>query len=336
MDISPPVNVVMVTYNQEKYIAKAIESVLIQKTTFPFLIIIGEDFSTDRTRLICKQYANRFPDKILLLENETNYGLVRNYKRLFDVCTAKYIAILEGDDYWIDENKLQKQKEILDSDTEIGLVHAARYTLYDDQNIIVPLSKEAIASNLKKQGNVYEFLIHGNFIGPSTVLFRRSILTEYIDYQFFIDNNFQTIDYALWIGISLHSKIVFMKDIVSVYRVRSSSISNNPSISAQQNFLQTARVVANHFLEKYPIDHFSMLKFDENTNELLFSNSLFYGDYKYAKQFAALVSKKSIKMKIKYLFSKTKTTVYLYSLFSNLLLKRRLSNNSVKVDQNVL
>ena len=254
VNVIPLVNIVMVTYNQEKYVAQAIESVLSQKTTFPFVLIIGDDCSSDETYNICRLYADKHSDKVLLLKNETNVGLVKNYQRVFNACTAKYIAILEGDDYWIVDDKLQKQTEILEADFEAGLVHASKYTLFEDYNKIIPPSKKIINENLSSQGYVYKKLIKANFICPLTVLFRRSLLIEFIDYQFFIHNDIQTIDYALWLGFSLHSKIVFMNCVVGTYRVRATSISNNPSIKSKEKFLQTARLVVDYYIKKQPVD----------------------------------------------------------------------------------
>lgn len=126
----PLVDIIMPTYNHEKYIAQAIKSVMMQECSFGYSLKIGEDCSTDGTYEVCKQYANVYADKILLLKISSNLGMAANYKSLFNACSAKYIAILEGDDYWLDMHKLQKQVEILESKPEIGLVHTNYYSLY--------------------------------------------------------------------------------------------------------------------------------------------------------------------------------------------------------------
>lgn len=333
MEFLPLVNIVMVTFNQEKYIAQAIESVLTQKTTFSFKLIIGDDCSTDGTNFICRKYAEKYPEKLILIENITNLGLVRNYESVFNACTAKYIAILEGDDYWIDENKLQKQTDLLESNNEIGLVHTASYSFYEDYNLMVPVPREMINCNLKYQGYVYEKLLKsGNFIRPLTVMFRRNLLVEKIDFQFFVDNNFQTIDYALWLAISIHSKIVFINDMVGVYRVRSASISNNSSLTAQQKFLETYKKVASYYIDLYPVNQFSSGDIESIINESLFSTSLLYGDYQFTKLFLDKIVIRSIKMRIKYIFSLSRFTVHLYSFLSSILLRMRLTFSSINGD----
>lgn len=105
----PLVSVYMITFNHEPYVAQAIESVLMQKTEYPFELVIGEDCSTDGTRAICERYAHAHPSGIRLLPSERNLGMQVNARRTYQACRGKYIAHLEGDDYWTDPRKLQKQ-----------------------------------------------------------------------------------------------------------------------------------------------------------------------------------------------------------------------------------
>lgn len=111
----PVVSVVMVTYNHEPYIRQTIESVLCQKSDFEYELIIGEDCSTDKTREICFEYQKRFPDKVRVLWADRNlYQLgLSNERRCIDHCRGEYIAFCEGDDYWTDPLKLQKQVDLI-------------------------------------------------------------------------------------------------------------------------------------------------------------------------------------------------------------------------------
>ena len=313
MNSIPLVNIVMVTYNQEKFISQAIESVLKQKTTFPIQLIIGDDCSTDKTLQICMHYADNHPEMISLIKNSTNVGLAKNYEGVLNACKAKYISILEGDDYWVDDEKLQKQTEILESDPEIGLIHASTYILIEDSGKIISPPKKTIIRNFKNQGNIYELLIRDNFIFSLTAVFRRNLMVEKVDFKYLVDNNLQTIDYALWLGISKHSKVAFIKDTVGVYRMRSTSISHNPSIQSQETFFQSVKLIINYYLNIYPVDKYSILEFENKINDSLFSRSLFYGDYQSAKHFANLIIKRSIKTKIKCLILKTKITIRIHS-----------------------
>jgi glycosyltransferase involved in cell wall biosynthesis len=108
----------MITYNHEKYIKKAIEGVLSQITNFDFLLLIGDDCSTDITRNIVIEYQNKYPEKIILKLPHNNLGVVKNFYTNNDLIKSKYVALCEGDDYWTDENKLQKQVDLLESNNE--------------------------------------------------------------------------------------------------------------------------------------------------------------------------------------------------------------------------
>lgn len=109
------VSICCITYNHEKYIGQAIEGFLMQETNFEFEILIGEDCSTDRTRQILDDYLLKHPDKkIKIITSESNVGANNNAVRVFKAVRGKYIAICDGDDYWTDPLKLQKQVDFLE------------------------------------------------------------------------------------------------------------------------------------------------------------------------------------------------------------------------------
>lgn len=118
----PTVSVCMITYNHERYIKQAIESILMQETTFLVELVIGEDHSNDNTRQICEKYASEFPHIIRLLHSDINLGMERNFLRTLESCRGKYIALCEGDDYWTYSQKLQRQVEFLEKKSEYNLI----------------------------------------------------------------------------------------------------------------------------------------------------------------------------------------------------------------------
>jgi glycosyltransferase involved in cell wall biosynthesis len=120
-NMQPLVCVRLATYNHEKYIVQCIEGILMQKTDFPFEVIIGEDCSTDRTRGIVLAYQKEFPDKIKAILSQQNIGAARNSLQIQQACQGKYHAICEGDDYWIDPLKLQKQVDFMEAHPDVSL-----------------------------------------------------------------------------------------------------------------------------------------------------------------------------------------------------------------------
>lgn len=111
--MAPLVTVVITTYNQEHYIRKAIDSVLAQKTDFDFEVYITEDYGTDGTRAILQEYAAKYPERIRLNLREKNVGISRNWYEGLCAAKGEFVCTLEGDDWWRDESKLQKQADFL-------------------------------------------------------------------------------------------------------------------------------------------------------------------------------------------------------------------------------
>lgn len=283
------VNVVMVTYNQEKYITQAIESVLRQSCLFKYRLIISDDGSGDNTKEICRNYCQLYPDKIIFVDNDQNVGLVKNYKRAFDLCTGKYIAILEGDDYWIDNYKLQKQVLILEKYPDVGMVHGNTYIL--SGNI---LNKSKSRNKKYLEGNIFKKLILNNSIYPLTVLFRKELYERHIDYNLFIENNFRTIDYALWLGIAANSKIKYVKDYLSVYRIEIGSISNVDSFEKAEKFMETAYFVQKYYCKKYNLNQRILRNAQNNIHYSLLSTALSFNDFKSAKKYGILFKPNSL------------------------------------------
>ncbi len=243
------VDVIMLTYNQEKYISKAIESVLNQNVELR--LIIGEDCSTDNTKEICRMYKRKFSDKIVLLESEFNIGLVKNYVRCFNYSTSDFIAILEGDDYWIDNFKLSKQINILKDNPDIGLVHSNLFLLKEGNSLIKKI--KPLFPEEKLSGEIFQRLLELNFIHSLTVVFRSQLL-EYIDFEFLILNEFKTIDYFLWLIFSMHTKAGYLNEYGSVYRVLKESISHSTNYDKSKSFMKTFLMTFKYLYDNNYID----------------------------------------------------------------------------------
>ena len=143
--MQPLLSVVTITYNHAPYIAKCIESVLMQQVNFPMEFIIAEDCSTDGTRAICEEYAKKYPDLIRLITSETNVGVNPNELRAMKAVKGKYIAYCEGDDYWTDPLKLQKQVDFLESHSDYSVCfHRCQHWNEDTNSYTSDLCEEFI------------------------------------------------------------------------------------------------------------------------------------------------------------------------------------------------
>jgi glycosyltransferase involved in cell wall biosynthesis len=152
---SPFVAIWMVTYNHEAYVVEAIESVLMQQTHFDFKLYIGDDCSKDNTRKIIQAYQEKYPHKIELLLHEKNLGASPNGIFMYQHCIqtgAKYIALCEGDDYWISKEKLQKQVEFFDANPDAVLCGCRSYVIKEPRKTpydIVPNNSPSVLQDLQ-------------------------------------------------------------------------------------------------------------------------------------------------------------------------------------------
>ena len=141
MDYLDLISVIICTYNQQDTIGRALDSILSQECHLPIEIVIGEDCSTDNTLAVCRRYEKQHPDKIRVLANKPNKGFVRNYFDCLRACRGKYIADCAGDDFWIDNTKLEQEALILDNNENIGIVHTD-WLRYDEQTGKMTCPKE--------------------------------------------------------------------------------------------------------------------------------------------------------------------------------------------------
>jgi glycosyltransferase involved in cell wall biosynthesis len=179
MTTEPLVEVVIVTYNHKDYIAQALDSVLMQQTSFNYKIVVGDDCSTDGTINILKEYEKKFPDKIKVIYQEKNLGPYhpdRNIVVMLNNAEAKYVALLDGDDYWTDPLKLQKQVDFLEINP--GFTMCFHNTLIKREYTVTDNKTEALF-NHKMTKTVFEMVdVAHTWIGhtSSLVFVRKSIL----------------------------------------------------------------------------------------------------------------------------------------------------------------
>jgi glycosyltransferase involved in cell wall biosynthesis len=216
-------SVSIVTYNHEHYIARAIDSVLMQQTDFDFEILIGEDDSPDSTRSIVQQYARRYPDRIrLFLHDRTHvlsiHGCPTGRRNLLNNLTqarGKYVALLDGDDYWTDPGKLQKQVDFMETHADFSICFHNMQVVYADGQ------KAPHPSNMnQKETSTIQDLFAGNFIYTASCLFRNGLIKDFPDWFLAVMPG----DFPLFILLAQHGPIQYLDEIMGVYRVHTGSV----------------------------------------------------------------------------------------------------------------
>lgn len=233
----------MVTYNHEKYVEQAIESVMMQKTSFRYKLIIAEDYSTDRTREICIELKNKYPDKIDLLLNSRNLGVTLNALQVHKACIAsgaKYVAICEGDDYWTDPLKLQKQVDFLESNSDFILCAHYRYLQDSDEHLVL---QESPISDVMDGAD----LAHGVTFHSATALFRN--FKSESEFPFWIVDC-PIADWALFVYLGQFGHIKILAEHMMVYRFTRTGIFSSLSvIQSTRNYIQTASMLLQRISE---------------------------------------------------------------------------------------
>ncbi len=243
------VSVLMITYNHQKYIAQALESILMQKGNFDYEIVIGEDCSTDNTRNIVVGYHKRHPEKIRLLLPEKNLGMMRNLAGTYKACKGEYIAILEGDDYWTSPHKLQKQVDFLDANPDFMICFHNARTMWENGKrpsvLLCPL--------FQKRESTIEDLLSENFIPTLTVMLRNGAVTEFPDWFFDLKYG----DWPLLLLNAQYGKIGYIREPMAVYRVHAEGAASGAYTSKDiylkniYGIIQVYELIQRHFDNKY-------------------------------------------------------------------------------------
>ena len=249
--MEPLVSICCITYNHEKYIRDAIEGFLVQKTNFPIEIIIHDDASTDKTATVIKKYEEKYPDLfICIYQNENQYskGIKPFRTYVFPKARGKYIAICEGDDYWTDPNKLQKQVDFLEAHPEYGLIHSDLDHFYVKKNKLVKnhWKKNGVE---KQSGDIYDSLMAGknSMIYGCTACFRIEFIKNNERYDDIIKQGFLMGDTPLWLHIASESKIGYLPESTAVRNVTLFSATQGRSFNYYLRFEKSVVEVYEYF-----------------------------------------------------------------------------------------
>lgn len=245
---APVVSIISLTYNHAPYIRECMDGFLMQQTDFPYEVIIHDDASTDGTTDIVKEYVTKYPDIIKpILQTENQYSKHHDFNRIiqtcFEKCQGKYIAFCEGDDYWIDPLKLQKQVDFLNYNKEFGLVYSMVQSYIQRQ--------EKLGEIWGGENESFRELLSRNTIPTLTTLCRRTLLKEYFGNMSSKLINWLMGDYPIWLYISYHSKVHFQREITGIYRILDNSASHCVKYIHQLEFSKSGLLIKKYFMNLF-------------------------------------------------------------------------------------
>jgi glycosyltransferase involved in cell wall biosynthesis len=217
------VSVMTTTYNHEKYIGQAIDSVLAQQALFAWEQIVGEDCSTDGTRAIVQAYHQRFPEQIKPILRERNVGRRQNFLEAFRTCQGEYIAMLEGDDYWTSPEKLRRQVEFLDTHPDYAICFHAVETL--DETGASPIK----VVRADRERYTLDDLLERNVIPTCSVMFRNRLFDSFPAWYLEAPAG----DWPLHVLNAQHGAIGYIDEVMAVYRVHAGGVWS-PKVSSDR------------------------------------------------------------------------------------------------------
>ena len=221
------VDILMPVYNHENYIEAALKGVVSQKTDFKFRLLIGEDSSKDNTRSIIERYHKDYPDILVPFYREKNLGAYENGKLLFSEMRSKYVALCEGDDYWTDPLKLQKQVDVLEKDSKLSMAAHGSYRLTDKLSVVdSPFNVDTIWSTK-------DILVNNWFIMTASLMFRRSMMDLSPDWFSKVSHA----DLALILLTSLNGNGFYTPEPMCVYRIAGLGIMSRFAIKESKGFI---------------------------------------------------------------------------------------------------
>lgn len=249
-------SVLLVAYNHESYIDRALDSLIQQDYTGPIELVIADDASTDNTLERIRAYEGvdtRFTFKYL--SSDTNIGITKNYQRGFAACSGTYVAVLEGDDYWISPRKLSRQTQFLSEHWECDLCSVNYFIFYQDSAIFTERTEIGSGHRLISARQLIADNLVGNF---STCMYRKSALDDLPAELFEV----KSYDWIVNICVASKSLIGFIEEPMSVYRIHSSGAwSNFASLDKLQLQLSLIPTYDRITLKKYHLE-FNRLEHD--------------------------------------------------------------------------
>lgn len=253
------VSVCITTFNLEKYLSKTLESVLSQKTNFDFEILIGDDASSDSTPKILKEYEAKYPNKIKLVFHKKNIGVNRNDYSLISMAQGEYIAWCDGDDYWIDDNKLQEQADILDKNPEYSGVHSWWRDYIEEENRYRDNKQTQFDWEVQKLGKKYaENILLRRSSGTrfSSLMFRSEILKEFFKKygEEYLRVPHKQNDLAYFCILGVWGPLYLQQKITTVYRKRKESLSMTESEAKRINYYYSLVHLLSYLTRIYGID----------------------------------------------------------------------------------
>lgn len=241
----PLVSVIVTTYNHEPYLADALDAILSQRCDFGVEIVLGEDCSSDGTLAVCREYAEKYPEKITLIASAENVGWRENYRRCVEAARGKYIAFCDGDDYWCDVERLSEQVALMEANPNVGLCYTLAERRNEEGRLVgrFPIGEGHTTLNA---------MLHDWCVENCTTLARRDAVVDY--YASEKPENrpeWLTEDLPMWLYVASHFEVAYIDRVTAVHRVFADSVSHSTSLAKRLAFCDSSSNIKLWFDGRY-------------------------------------------------------------------------------------
>lgn len=292
----PLVSVCVVTYNHSPYIRDCLDGALNQNTDFPYEICVGEDESSDGTRAICKEYAEKHPEKIrIFLRSREDviyshgYPTGRfNFLQTIKACRGKYIALCEGDDYWHDPEKLKKQVEFMEANPDYSMCNSDYDYLNEISGYFIKHHWRATRHRHDAEEDITPLLLSEQYIVRTpTALVRSEYLTSILEeHAEDFDERYRLADSQMWFHLSRKGKVKYFDESMATYRRVPNSVTAMDNLGNRYSFIKNVYWHKRSFAERAGYNGVLPL-IDRNYLNQLASLAVLVGDQKEAMYYAA-------------------------------------------------
>lgn len=310
-------SVALISYNNDQYISETLNSLVTQKCTFKYEIVVGDDCSTDNTFEIIKSYYNQYPKIFKIQKNSIQVGILKNFKNTIDRCLGKYVFNFDGDDVVKSKYALQKLVDTFNKNPGLGFVDSG----YDKYFVSKNLTKPYVNKNTIRASKIdYKNYIFLGKIIPIGACFNRELLLKYVDFETYLEKKISIEDYPTLVDMVANTDFDRIDESLFTYRIHDKSYSFNNGLERYLFLREQMLNLFNYFKIKYNFNKQLCDIYEQKHYKTLLHIAGSYQKKQLGKEVYSKIKSKSIYDIIHYFASQYKSIRYIAKIreFKNL------------------
>ncbi len=292
----------LITYNNQNHIEATLESIINQKVDFIYEIVVGDDCSTDNTLEIISQYKNRYPELFKIKKNDSQLGILKNFKATLDRCAGDYVFDIAGDDFLKNKYALQKMVSILRNDNNLGFVDSGFDKLYEDSGRIMHFANK---KTLESSKDLYKEQLLLGRINPIGICFNKKHLYQFVDFDTYLKTEITIEDYPILVDLAMNTNFETINESLHTYRIHGNSYSHTKSFENHYFLKRQMKRLFEHFCVKYQFNQGITNTFNQDYYKEILFLAGYFQKKELGKKTYNMIKAKSIKDHIHYFASQS-------------------------------